>query len=420
VLNLNGNHNILNIIICAQIFETHEDNGSDRCLFFAKDLVKRGNKVKIITSNFDYKLGRNRFTEKRKFAKNIDGIDVVYVPVYSKIRGNYFKRFMFYVSFMFSCLKELIMSARNADVILSISTPLTVPFICAIVSKITKTPLVTEITDVWPDAAIHTGVISNRLIIFLAKKVEKFCYKNSISIICLTEGIQKNILDKGTPIEKTVLITNGVDINLFNNSAYQSKSTLKNSLGLENKFVAMYLGAHGKYNSLDTIIEAAILLRNERSIVFVFVGDGEQKSHLQELVAKESLNNVIFYQPVKRKDSPEFLSIANCFLLPNLKGNFFKGNLPNKVFDYLASRRPIIVSGRVESATLVEKIEAGFVVDAENPSQLANKIKMTTELTDNEREIIGNKGHDYVKTNFNRALHADKILLTLERAICSD
>lgn len=410
----------MNIIIACQIFETLEDNGSDRCFFFAKDLVKRGHRVKIITSNFDYKLGRKRFAEKRKFAKNIDGVDVVYVPVYSKIRGSYFKRFMFYASFMISCFKELFMSARNADVILSISTPLTVPFISAIVSKIRKTPLVTEITDVWPDAAIHTGVISNGLIISLAKQIEKFCYKNSSFIICLTEGIQKNILNKGIPSTKTTLITNGVDISLFNNSVYDGHDTLKNSLKLRDKFVAMYLGAHGKYNSLDTIIDAAILLRNERSIVFVLVGDGEEKSHLQRRVVRENLSNVIFYEPVKRKDSPEFLSIADCFLLPNLRGDFFKGNLPNKVFDYLASSRPIIVSGRVESAILVEKIKAGFVIDAENPNQLADKIKMITELSNNEREIIGNKGHDYVKTHFNRALHADKILLTLERAICSD
>ena len=414
---ISGKNERMNIVIVTQLFETLEDNGSDRLLFFSKALVTKGHQVKIITGNFDYKAVCKRFDSKGKVVKEVEGIDVVYVPVYSNIRGSYFRRFLFFISFIVSCFRELMISARTADVIWAISTPLTVPFVCAIVSKIKKVPMVSEITDVWPDAAVHSGIVKNRFVIGLAKIMELFCYRRSKKIICLTKGIQQNIVGKGVHAFKTCLVTNGIDVDLFNNLGFSNSSDLKASLGLDKKFVAMYLGAHGKYNSLDTIIDAAINLRHVGSIVFIFVGDGQQKAHLERLVIDEQLDNVLFHPPVKRSYAPEMLSIADCFLLPNLAGDFFKGNLPNKVFDYLASSRPIIVTGRVESASLVEEIKAGFVVDAENSHQLSEVVRKVSELTVSERDLIGARGADYVRNHFNREQHFDDILCVLESAV---
>lgn len=414
---LSGSYRSMNIAIVTQLFETLEDNGSDRQLFFAKELVKKGNKVKIITGNFDYKAGCKRFEAKGKIIRKVSGIDVVYVPVYSNIRGSYFKRFIFFVSFIFSCFKELLISARTADVIWAVSTPITVPFVGAIVSKLMKVPLVSEITDVWPDAAVHSGIVKSRFVIRLAEKMESFCYECSKQIICLTQGIEQNILRKGIAASKICLVTNGVDIDLFDNSRFSSKSALKTSVGLENKFVAMYLGAHGQYNSLDSIIEAAIEFRYDDSIAFVFVGDGEKKAHLESFVSSEGLVNVFFYPPVKRIDAPEFLSMADCFLLPNLAGDFFDGNLPNKVFDYLSSNRPIIVAGRVESGRLVEKVKAGFVVDAEEPKQLAEAIKRMCSLSQDERDQMGVRGGDYVRLHYSRQSQSELIISLFERVI---
>ena len=404
----------MNVVIVTQIFETLEGNGSDRILFFARELVKSGSRVKIITGNFDYKTGCKRFDSKGHVVKEVSGVDVVYVPVYSNVRGSYFRRFIFFISFMASCFRELMVSARSADVIWGISTPLTVPFICAIASRIKKVPLVIEITDVWPDAAVHTGVVKNKFLIGLAEKMERFCYISARRIVCLTAGIQQTIIDKGVNASKTCLVTNGIDVDLFDKSRFADRDSLKLSLGLGKKNVAMYLGAHGKYNSLDTIIQAASILRHEDSLVFLFVGDGEQKAHLERLVSEAQLDNVVFHPPVKRINAPEFLSIADLFLLPNLAGDFFKGNLPNKVFDYLASGRPIIVAGRVESARLVDKIKAGFVVEAEDPNQLAEAVRMVSKLSAVERDLIGARGADYVRSHYDRKIHAEDMLLILK------
>ena len=213
-------------------------------------------------------------------------------------------------------------------------------------------------------------------------------------------------------------MTNGVDVELFGETGINRQANIRKTLAIEGKFVAMYLGAHGKYNSLDTIVKAAIQLKAYNKIIFLFVGDGEQKKHLEQLVFEEKLDNVVFHPPIKRRDAPAMLSAANCFLLPNLSGDFFKGNLPNKVFDFLAASRPIIVAGRVESANLVKKIGAGFVVDAEDPDQLAAEIKMVSELPVKERNVIGKRGGEYVRSQFNRKHQADKVEAILSGASC--
>lgn len=393
----------------VQTFETPEDNGSDRHYFFAKELVKRGNKVKVITSNIDYKKASKRFDTRKLICKRYFGVDVLYAPVFSMFRGSYFKRVIYYISFIISSFVELIKSSKASDLIYGVSNPLTVPFICAIVAKFRRIPFVFEVCDVWPDAAVNSGVLTNKIIIMIAQKIESFCYKHATHIICLTEGIQKNIIGKGVLASKTTIVTNGVDLELFTTVDKTKTSKIKCYLGLNNKFVAMYLGAHGKYNALETIVESAKNLRDDRNIMFVFVGDGEEKAKLEIMVSEGKLNNVLFLDSVKRTKAVELLSVADCFLLPNLAGDFFKCNLPNKLFDYLASARPIIVSGYVEAGVLVEKINAGFVIDAENSKQLSNSIKTVYSMSAGERHKLGENGDLYVRSHYERKKHVDQL-----------
>ena len=399
----------MNIVMLVQSFETPEDNGSDRHYFFAKELVKTGNKVKVITSNIDYKKASRRFDTLWPVSKHYYGFDVLYAPVFSKFRGSKFKRVIFYISFIISSFLELMKSSKTADLIYGVSNPLTVPFICVLVAKFRKLPFVFEVSDVWPDAAIHTGVLTNKIVIWVAQKIEFFCYKNATHIVCLTEGIQENITKKDTSSSKISVVTNGVDLELFTAVNDSKTSNIKKSLGLNKKFVAMYLGAHGKYNSLDTIINAAKALRDNESVMFVFVGDGDEKARLESTVLEEKLSNVLFLGSVNRKKAVEILSVADCFLLPNLAGDFFKCNLPNKLFDYLASERPIIVSGQVESGVLVEKINAGFVLNAEDSAQLSSKILAILRMSSGERQILGANGGEYVRYYYDRKKHVNQL-----------
>ncbi len=398
----------MNILILVQIFETHNDTGSDRHYFFAKKLVEKGYKVNVITANVDYKRAIKRFEDKFFFRKNIDGIDVSYVPVFTNFRGSFLKRMIFFLSFFISSFIE-ILRLKKISVIYAVSTPLSNGFLGALFSIFKKVPLFFEVTDVWPDAAIQTGVLKNKFIIYISTKLEFFTYKKSKNIICLTEGIKKNIINKGVPLSKTTLITNGIDFKLFPDYSSIEKRNIKNKYNLDKEFVLMYIGAHGIYNSLMTIVLAAKELSHMEEIKFVLIGDGDEKIKLQEFVKSNDLQNVIFIDPLKRVEAIKLLSIADIFLLPNRKGVFFEGNLPNKLFDYLASSRPVLVSGHGETSKLVLNANAGRVVMAEDVKDFSNKILDFYEDPSYLLEEMGRNGKKYVEENYNRKDHVETI-----------
>uniref|UniRef100_UPI0040481F73 glycosyltransferase family 4 protein n=1 Tax=Limnohabitans sp. TaxID=1907725 RepID=UPI0040481F73 len=402
----------MKILLVTQIFETHNDTGSDRHYFFAKQLVSQGHEVSIITGNVDYKNASRRFEESDGVInKVIDGISVNYVPVYTRFRGSFYKRFYFFITFFYSSLTQALRE-HKVDIIYAVSTPLTVGFLGVVLGKLKRVPFVFEVTDVWPDAAIHAGVVKNKVIIFLAKIVEHISYKYSSKIICLTDGIRNSIIKKGVKSNKVILITNGVDLNLFKLIDAKSKSSLKKEYSIEGKFVSMYLGAHGIYNSLGTILEAAKLLRDRKEIVFIFVGDGDEKMNMLDFVSRNKLDNVKFFGTVSRIKSVEMLGMADCFLLPNKKGEFFEGNLPNKLFDFLATGAPVIVAGHGESADVVINAGSGVVINAEDSVAMSSSILEILNMEQSKRSFMGSLGRHFVSIKYNRYNQA-KILINL-------
>ena len=399
----------LNILMVAQLFERPNDNGSDRNYYFCKHWIEAGHKVTVLTGNVDYKNAKKRFQKSGIHVEYIDGVKIIYVPVFTSFRGSTVKRFIFFVSFVCSVLYYLLKNARSTDIIYGISTPLTVPFICSIVARLFKKDFVFEITDVWPDAAIHTGVVRNNMLIQMALKMERFCYSSASKIICLTNGIAEILrLQKGVENKKLVVVTNGVDTSLFKKITASKKNIWREKLQIKDNFCAMYLGAHGKYNSLHTIVEAAVLTKENKEITYLLVGDGDEKKKLQQYVLDNGLNNVKFWSSVPRTDAVEILQLADCFILPNLKGKFFECNLPNKFFDYMATGAPIIVCGDVEAGKIVDLHSIGVTVEAENPAQLSGEIlEMYGQHGCSNKE---RSGRDLAFEKYNRLFGAQKIL----------
>ena len=393
------------VLVLIQIFETPDDNGSDRHFYFCKKLVEEGYDVNVITSNIDYKSAVPRFNDQNSAIKEIYGITVEYLKVYTNIRGSFIRRIFFYLSFFFQALYVL-PKKKDIDIIYAVSTPLSTGLLGSLASWFLQKPLTFEVTDVWPDAAIHTGVIKNRLLILLLKLIENICYSRSDKIIALTEGIKRNIENKIQLSGKIELIPNGVDISLFEEISLQSRSNIRESYDFGSKIVCTYLGAHGSYNSLQTLIEAANYLKTYSKFIFLFIGDGDEKIRLIQLKEELGLENVKFVDPLPRKQAINMLNASDLFLLPNRKGKFFEGNLPNKLFDFMMVGRPIIISGRGESSKVIQESGCGISVEPEDYIDMANNIIELGNMTEYERFKIGKKGSDFVRKNYNREEHS--------------
>lgn len=401
----------MKILYLCQVFEVGSDAGSERHFFFCKYAVNSGHHATAVTSNVDYKNACVKIQgESGTVTRSVAGVNIHYVYSYANFRGSFLKRFYYYLTYFFSTIAQSF-RVKQVDVIYAVSTPLTVGFLGYVISRLRGIPFVFEVTDVWPDAPVACGVVKNKMLIGLAHWLEMLCYRKSAHIVGLTRGIADNIIAKGIAPEKVSIITNGVDFALFNAEQNDlTRSEVRDKYAFGDKFVAMYMGAHGAYNALDTIIDVAAILKDDPSFLFVFVGDGDIKPRLQQRADELGLTNVLFLRPIPRNESASLLSAADAFLLPNRKGEFFTGNLPNKLFDFLASARPVIVAGAGETPELVMAAGCGRVGDAEDSRAMAAALMEVAGLPVEARIAMGENGRKYVLEHYDRNKLSERFL----------
>ena len=396
---------LLKVVYLTQVFELEDDFGSDRHFYFCRKLVEAGHEVVAITSNVNYKTSQLKYKQRGFQPIHIrhEGMDVYYVFSTPRFQRNFPKRILYFLTF-FVLAFGLRKKVKGAQAIYAVSTPLTVGLLGYLLSLLSRSRFILEVTDVWPDVHIAMGFLRNRSLIRILRQLELFCYAKADSIVALTRGIQRNIQSKIRRKEKVILITNGVDRTLFNpNPGWEAEiQGLKDRWNLRGKFIGLYLGAHGLYNSLQDIVEAAPFLREDPEIQLVLIGDGDEKARLLARARALGLNNISFIPPIPRRQAPLYLRLAEVFLLTNLKGKFFDLNLPNKLFDYLASARPIIFAGAGESADLIRESRSGKVIEPHNPLALASAIREFKAMPARVREAMGKDGQAYVLAHYER------------------
>jgi glycosyltransferase involved in cell wall biosynthesis len=408
---------MMRVVYLTQVFESSEGYGSDRHHHFCRSMVEAGWDVTVVTSNLNYKSSTPKYQKRgwKPVVRDHDGIRTYYVHSPTHLHGNYRRRLWHYLTF-FHFTWRLRKNLRGADLVYAVSTPLTVGLVGARLARYSRALFYLEISDVWPDVLVEMGMLRSRRLISFLKWMESFCYRRADRITALTRGIQKNIRGKVTNPEKVFLLTNGVDKHLFDMSPSRLREArlLREKLKLGACFVCLYLGAHNLYNALFTVVRAARRLRGHQDVCFVLVGDGDQKEELQSFCEREGLTNIQFFPPVPRRDAPSWLFMADAFVLPNLDGEFYKMNLQNKFFDFLASGRPIVFAGEGESADIIREVDAGRVVPAENDEAVADAVRSIRGLEADNRHAMGERGRRYVLAHFERKMLASRLIGWIE------
>ena len=249
-----------------------------------------------------------------------------------------------------------------------------------------------EVRDLWPETLIDMGVPRWHPFIVLLGLLERFLYKRADKIIVLPPKAHEYIESLGISSHKIRWVPNGVDLSKFN---INDQDDLNKS---NNEFVVMYVGALATANNLDVAIDSANILKNNYSnIKFVFVGDGIEKLKLVQKAKLLKLDNVEFRNPVEKEEVPRLLRKADAlfFNLPNLPV-FKYGISSNKLFDYLASGKPIIFSCSSINNP-VDEADAGITISPGNPQVLAEAVIKLHNIPAYKRQEMGKRGKDYVK-----------------------
>lgn len=378
----------------------------------AEGLVKRGYDVRVLTAMPWYPdshihphyQGKLYCTEERH------GVKIYRSYVWATPKRSLINRVLFELSFAFLSFWQGI-KIWSPDVILVTVPGLPVSVPAYLLSRLYKCPLVLNLQDILPDAAIHVGLLTNQKVINVFKTLEKFAYQKSHKISVIADGFTKNLLQKGVDNNKIVEISNWVNIDFIKPLSKENNYFIQEN-NLEGKFVVLYSGNIALTQPIETLIEAAALLQNIPDIAVVIVGKKGALSRLEKYCQEINCHNVLLKPFQPREKLSEMLAAADIGMVMQ-KSNVIDFNLPSKIPVLLASGRPIIASvpDTGTAASAIKHSGGGIIVSPEDPQALAYQIK-DFYVNQEQLKVFGKKGREYAETHycFNIALDKYEIL----------
>ncbi|MBN2084941.1 MAG: glycosyltransferase family 4 protein [Anaerolineales bacterium] len=386
----------MHILLIHQVFVRPDDPGGTRHYEMAHRLVRSGHKVTILASPYSYQTGQRVTEQDREVLE--PGLEVVRCRVLGSVNRSFFWRTVGFFSFMLSSFFEGLAQPK-VDLVWGTSPPLPQVFTAWLVARLKGAQFLFEIRDLWPAFAIQLGILKNPLLIRLALVLEGFLYRRADRLVINSPGFIGHLESRGAKQGKIVLIRNGVDPAMFDPASPGADFRAKH--GLKNKFVALYAGAHGISNDLTVLLEAAEHLKRDPRIRFLLVGDGKEKPNLVLSATERKLGNVVFLPPVAKHDMAGVLAASDCGIAILKPIPLYGTTYPNKVFDYMAAGRPVVLAIDGVIRKVVEEARAGTAVPPGNARALADAVR---GLADNPAAArkMGARGRSVVEREFSR------------------
>lgn len=412
----------MKILLVHQFFLEKDDPGGSRFNEMTRNWVEAGHEVTVLAGMVNYLTGKvpPKYKGKRFIQEQYQpGLDILRCKVTESYNANFLGRLWAYFSFVwFSIIGGIFkLKGKKYDVILVTSPPLFVGITAWVLSKVKRVPYLFEIRDLWPESAIDSGVLTNKLIINMAYWFESFIYKRAKKINVLTPAFRNKLIElKGVSVDKIIFIPNAADFDLSDKLLNEfDAEAFKKEIGLEGKFVITYVGAHGVANHLIQLVEAAELIENQ-NIVFQLIGGGMLKEKLILEVKNRNLKNVIFRDPVPKAEVFKYILASDMGASVLKKVDTFKTIYSNKTFDYMACKKPILLCIDGVSRELVESASCGVYAEPENAIDIAQKAELYSSDV-NRCKLEGENGYQYAKENFDRKVLAEKYILELEKLV---
>ncbi|MEX1017269.1 MAG: sugar transferase [Phycisphaeraceae bacterium] len=383
-------------------------SGGTRHYDFAVELTRRGYDVTIFASEFSYTERQHkklRFGQLQCF-EDYDGVGFRWINSV-RYEGNNWKRIANMVSFSAGVgLAGLF--RRKPDLIIGSSPHLFGALAALWLARLRRTRFFLEVRDLWPQTMIEGGdVREDSRTVKILRWMERLLYRNAEHIIVLAKGSKPYIAERGVSAERITFIPNGVHLGHFTTT--ESREAVRDRLDFGDKFVVMYAGAHGQLNALSTVVEAADRLRHREDILVVLVGDGPKKAELMALAQQKGLTNIRFESAVPKAEVPNLLAAADALVITLLNVRLFQyGVSPNKLFDYMASARPVICAVAGDMAELVQQAEAGLTVEPENPAALAEAVERL-QADPAAQQRYSESGRRFIAEHYSRQTLADAL-----------
>jgi glycosyltransferase involved in cell wall biosynthesis len=401
----------MHILIIHQAFASLDEPGGTRHYEFARLLAARGYKVTVIASSISFITGTplQLPPNSRNFGGDQEGgIQILRARAYSAHHKSFVHRVISFFSFMVSSF-WIGLGVKNVDLVWGTSPPIFQGATAWLLARLKGAKFLFEVRDLWPKFAIAVGVLKNPILIRMSEWLERFLYRRADRVIVNSPGFIGYVTSRGA--RRVELIPNGADPSMFDPS--NDGADFRRAHHLEDKFVALYAGAHGMSNDLDVVLDAAKLLEDEKKIQIVLLGDGKEKAALQAHAAHMGLSNVSFIPSVPKSEMPEALAAADVCIAILKPLEEYKTTYPNKVFDYMAAGRPIVLAIDGVIREVVDAAQCGIFAAPGDPSAMADAIRQLAGDPQKSRQM-GLKGRKYLEENFNREAIGEKLVNLLD------
>lgn len=393
----------LTYLLVHQAFVLPGHGGGTRHFEFARLLGERGHRSRIVASSVSYLSGASVSDEPE--AELPAGVTLERVPALTGIHTSYLWRILGFLVFSARSFWAAL-RAPGVDVYWATTPPIFQAPSAILAAKLRGKPVLLEVRDLWPDFAVEMGILRSPLLIWLAQLLEATLYWSADRILVNSPAYRHRLAEKGVDPERIDLIPNGVDTSMFDLA--EDRADLRRAFGWGDDFVAVYAGALGPANDIDTILDATACLGNDSEVRIVLIGGGKDRARIADRIRAEGLARVELVETLPKPEVIRRMVAADAGLatLRDIPG--FRTTYPNKVFDYMAARIPTLLTIDGVIREVVEQAEAGVFLPPEDAIQLAEGLRRCSADRQACRQM-GARGRRYVEQHFERARHAETL-----------
>jgi colanic acid biosynthesis glycosyl transferase WcaI len=387
----------MNLVILSQYYPPEVGAPQTRLSELARLMVQKGDSVSVLTAMPNYPTGRIYAGYGGLFRREcLNGVNIVRTFIYPTQKTDFLRRLTNYFSFVITSAVLGTFLLQPADILLVESPPLFLGLSAVWLSFVKRARLIFNVSDLWPESAVQLGILRrNSLFHTLGSWLESFCYRRSWLVTGQSRSIINDIRQR-FPDCRTYHLSNGVDTNRF---AVAANARAHQDLNVNGDCVVMYAGLHGLAQGLGQVLMAAEDLFEDRRFRFVLIGDGPEKKMLMGQAALRGLTNVEFQDPRPSKEIPVLIAGCDIVLVPLT--SYLLGAVPSKLYEAMASGRPVILVASGEAAQIVDEHQAGITVEPGDTKGLVQALK-TLLAQPQLRRTLGENGRHAAEQHFDR------------------
>jgi len=403
----------MHVLFLSHYFPPEVNAPATRTYEHCRRWVAAGHKVTVITCAPNCPTGIVAEGYKNSLLSRewVDGIRVLRVWTWLSPNRGFLGRTINYLSYMF-CATLCALGVRRVDAIVATSPQFFCGWAGVLCRWFLRRPLLLEIRDIWPESIVTVGAMKRSPIMRVLEILERQMYATAQQIVTVGDGYRDQLVLRGVADEKIAVVPNGVDVSQFvpEPPARQLRAQWRG----DKRFVCAYIGTVGMAHGLDVVVRAARKLKSvgRDDVVFWIVGDGAERSRLENICREEGLDQIVFTGLVPKAKIAEVIASCDACLVHLCKTELFETVIPSKIFEIMAMNVPIVMGVRGQAQRIVLSGRGGVAMTPEDEESLLAGIEAIAR-----DRVSYRHGRDYVARHFDRDVLARRLLGELSAMI---